>query len=126
MAHLDRGPEAFSEEWRPMNSGLPQASNLEAILQRALEHHLAGRPAEAERLYRDILHQRPDHAGANSYLAIALKDQGKVEEAADLFRRAVASRLRPLRLLRTAIWATSSSSKASWPKPRRPIGGRWR
>jgi hypothetical protein len=50
-------------------------------------HHRAGRPAEAERLYRGILQARPDHPGISNNLGLALKDQGKLEEAAATFRR---------------------------------------
>src|SRR6266478_5575229 len=65
----------------------PKASKLEATLQEAVQHHQAGRLAEAEKLYRRILRERPSHPAANNALGIALKDQGKVDEAATLFQR---------------------------------------
>jgi len=68
-------------------AALPQAAELEAMLQAAVSHHRAGRLSEAERLYRDIMHVLPDHPVVNNSLGIALKGQGKSEEAATVFRR---------------------------------------
>jgi Flp pilus assembly protein TadD len=65
----------------------PQPAALETALQQATLHHRAGRPAEAERLYRGILQARPDHPGISNNLGLALKDQGKLDEAAATFRR---------------------------------------
>src|SRR5258705_3098001 len=67
----------------------PKTSKLDAALQEAVQHHQAGRLAEAEKLYRRILRERPSHPAANNALGIALKDQGKADEAAALFRRVV-------------------------------------
>jgi protein O-GlcNAc transferase len=64
--------------------------SVEAALQQAMLHHRAGRPAEAERLYRSILQALPDHPGISNNLGLALKDQGKLEEAAATFRRVLA------------------------------------
>jgi hypothetical protein len=55
-------------------------------------HHRAGRPAEAERLYRGILQALPDHPGVSNNLGLALKDQGRLDEAAATFRRMLAVR----------------------------------
>ena len=68
----------------------PQASKLDVALQEAVAQHQAGRVAEAERLYRRILRERPSHPGTNNALGIALKDQGKLDEAAAVFQRVVA------------------------------------
>ena len=68
-------------------AGVPQAAELEAMLQTAVSHHRAGRLSEAQRLYRDILQLLPDHPVVNNSLGIALKGQGKSEEAATVFRR---------------------------------------
>jgi Tfp pilus assembly protein PilF len=70
----------------------PPTTALEAVLQQAMLHHRAGRPAEAERLYRGILQARPDHPGISNNLGLALKDQGKLEEAAATFQRVLAVR----------------------------------
>jgi len=66
-----------------------QTAALEATLQQAMLHHRAGRPAEAERLYRGILQALPNHPGVSNNLGLALKDQGKLEEAATTFRRVI-------------------------------------
>jgi cytochrome c-type biogenesis protein CcmH/NrfG len=42
----------------------------------ALQHHQAGRPREAEQLYRQILSQQPQHAGALHYLGVIAHQQG--------------------------------------------------
>jgi tetratricopeptide (TPR) repeat protein len=66
-------------------------STLDSALQEALRHHQAGRPAEAERRYRALLQYVPNHPAITNYLGIALKDQGKVAEAAAAFGRVVAA-----------------------------------
>jgi Flp pilus assembly protein TadD len=66
------------------------APALEARLREALALQRAGRLAEAERLYRSILQARPDHPGISNNLGLALKDQGKLEEAAATFQRVLA------------------------------------
>ncbi len=55
-----------------------------------VQHLLAGRWAEAEAIYRDILAERPDAAHAHHNLALALKSQGKSQEAVAEFHRALA------------------------------------
>jgi len=67
----------------------PHAAQLDAALQQAIRLHQGGRPAEAERIYRNLLHYLPGHPRICNYLGIALKDQGKVVEAAAAFQRAV-------------------------------------
>jgi hypothetical protein len=67
----------------------PQMAQLGATLQQALQHHQAGRLAEAERLYRSILQVRPDDPEINNALGFALKGQGKPDDAATAFRRVV-------------------------------------
>jgi len=68
----------------------PAPTALEAMLQQALLDQRAGRLAEAERLYREILRALPDHLGITNNLGIALKDQGKLAEAAATFRKVLA------------------------------------
>jgi len=68
----------------------PPPPTLEAMLQQALLDHRAGRLAEAERLYREVLRARPDHLGITNNLGIALKDQGKLADAAAMFRKVLA------------------------------------
>jgi Tfp pilus assembly protein PilF len=71
-------------------STTPQAAELEAQLQLAVQHHRAGRLSEAQQLYRGILQFLPDHPVVNNSLGIALKGQGKSDEAAVVFQRLVA------------------------------------
>jgi hypothetical protein len=65
-------------------------AELEAVLQQAIAHHRAGRLPEAERLYRSVLQFRPDHPDINNALGIALKGQGKSDDAAAVFKRLTA------------------------------------
>jgi len=64
---------------------IPQAFDL------AMQHHQAGRLHEAEALYRQILAQQPDHAGALAYLGVMAYQAGQYNAAVDLLRRAIAS-----------------------------------
>ncbi len=63
--------------------------SLEDAFKLAAEHHRAGRPARAERLYKEILGVRPDNAAAHNNLGKALQDQGRPDEAIACFRRAL-------------------------------------
>jgi tetratricopeptide (TPR) repeat protein len=55
----------------------------------ALDLHQAGRMAEAERGYRAILKERPDHVEALHYLGVLLHQRGDDEDAAKLMDRAL-------------------------------------
>ncbi len=55
----------------------------------AVEHHRAGRFADAEFLYRRLLEVAPEHGNANFYLGIILKDRGDLADAVPYFRRAL-------------------------------------
>jgi protein O-GlcNAc transferase len=63
---------------------IPQA------LQTALHHHQAGRMADAEALYRQILAVQPNHPDALNLLGKIASQAGRHEIAADLIRRAIA------------------------------------
>jgi protein O-GlcNAc transferase len=56
----------------------------------ALQHHQAGRLQEAERLYRQILTQQPEHAVAMHHLGLIAYQAGRNDAAVDLIRRAIA------------------------------------
>src|SRR5690606_40131046 len=58
----------------------------------ALEHHRAGRLADAERGYRDILLRHPGHADALHLLGVIALQTGNLEPALSLIQRAVALR----------------------------------
>ena len=59
-------------------------------IQIAIQHHQAGRLAEAERLYRQILSQQPDHADALHLLGVLAGQVGRFDVGVDLIRRAIA------------------------------------
>jgi protein O-GlcNAc transferase len=63
--------------------------NIDDAFRRAAQHHLAGRLADAEKIYREILAKEPQHPQALQYLGAALLRMGRVDEAIDLIRRAV-------------------------------------
>lgn len=63
---------------------------LEQALQLALSHHRAGRLAQAEAMYREVLQRHPDHPDALHLLGVAAHQQGRHEEACALIRRAIA------------------------------------
>jgi tetratricopeptide (TPR) repeat protein len=56
----------------------------------ALEHHQAGRTAEAEQIYTQILAQEPAHAGVWHCLGVLCLQSGRAAEAIELIGRAVA------------------------------------
>lgn len=58
-------------------------------LTRALQHQQAGRYAEAETLFRQILVAEPDNADAHYGLGLALFAQGNLTDAGYSFRRAI-------------------------------------
>jgi tetratricopeptide (TPR) repeat protein/flavin reductase (DIM6/NTAB) family NADH-FMN oxidoreductase RutF len=60
------------------------------VMQEALTHHQAGRLAQAEALYRQILDEQPRHADALHYLGMLAHQSGKQQEAIDLIRQAIA------------------------------------
>jgi Flp pilus assembly protein TadD len=61
------------------------------ILQLAIAHHQAGRLAEAQGLYHQILAQYPQHADALHLLGVAALQLGRPDEAVALIRQAIAA-----------------------------------
>lgn len=68
----------------------PSPADVPAWFARAARHHAAGRVADAERLYRDILAVAPRHADSLHRLGVILHQQGRHAAAAELLRKAVA------------------------------------
>lgn len=62
----------------------------EALLRTAVEHHTAGRLAEAEAAYRAVLDACPSDVNALHLLGIAMRQGGEVDEALRLIGLAVA------------------------------------
>jgi Flp pilus assembly protein TadD len=56
----------------------------------ALQHHKAGRLAEAEALYRQILAVQPNHAGTLQYLGVLAHQVGRNDLAVEWMRQAIA------------------------------------
>jgi len=65
-------------------------TSLQQVYDLAVQHHQAGRLAEAEGLYRQILSQQPNHADAVHLLGILAGRTGRAQEALELLRRAIA------------------------------------
>jgi len=61
-------------------------------LELALQHHRAGRRAQAEARYRQVLHDDPNHAGALHGLGTLALQSEQYDTAADFIRRAIAAR----------------------------------
>ncbi len=55
----------------------------------AVQHHQAGRLAEAEQIYRQVLSTDPNNADALHLLGVIAQQRGKPDMAVDLIRRAV-------------------------------------
>ena len=72
---------------------MPGQMTLQQQLESGVSHHQAGRLAEAERIYRQILAQQPDHADALRLLGVLAGQAGQVDAGMELIRRAI--RLKP-------------------------------
>ena len=70
----------------------PLSSVVTELLAAGIEHHRAGRLAEAEACYRRVLAAQPSHFEAYSNLGAALRGQGKVDEAVAAYRQAIGIR----------------------------------
>ncbi|MGA2442513.1 MAG: tetratricopeptide repeat protein [Tepidisphaeraceae bacterium] len=68
-------------------------ANVDQAFQLAVEHHRAGRLAEAERIYRNILKAQANHAGAIHLLGMIAGQTGHDDVAIELINRAI--RLKP-------------------------------
>jgi predicted O-linked N-acetylglucosamine transferase (SPINDLY family) len=66
---------------------MPQADEWD--LQLAIQHHQAGRLAEAEKIYRQVLAQQPNHADAFHLLGILAAQSGRSDAGVELIRRAI-------------------------------------
>jgi protein O-GlcNAc transferase len=63
---------------------------LQQQLETGLFHHQAGRLAEAERIYRQVLAQQPNHADVLHLLGTLVGQNGESEQAVKLLRQAIA------------------------------------
>jgi protein O-GlcNAc transferase len=67
--------------------------NVQQQFKLGLFHHQAGRLAEAEKIYREILFRDPKHADATHLLGVLAGQAGRLDVAEDYFRRAI--RIKP-------------------------------
>lgn len=58
-------------------------------LQQGWKLHQAGRPADAEKIYRELLESEPGNANGWCFLGLAFQDQGRHEEAIAAYHRAL-------------------------------------
>ena len=65
---------------------------LPQLYQLAVEHYSAGRLAEAEAVYREILRQRPEIVEVRNDLGVVLAARGQTSEAIEHYRKALAVR----------------------------------
>jgi predicted O-linked N-acetylglucosamine transferase (SPINDLY family) len=72
---------------------MPGQMTLQEQLESGVSHHQAGRLAEAERIYRQILAQQPNHADALRLLGVLAGQAGQLDAGMELIRRAI--RLKP-------------------------------
>lgn len=63
---------------------------IEQVLQQGWQLHQAGRVADAERIYREVLQHAPQHPAACVYLGIARFDQRDFRGSAEAYRAALA------------------------------------
>jgi tetratricopeptide (TPR) repeat protein len=73
----------------------PSPAAVAAAFADALRRHQAGRPAEARKLYREILAVAPRHADSLHLLGLLEHDEGRHEAAIDLIQRAIAINATP-------------------------------
>jgi predicted O-linked N-acetylglucosamine transferase (SPINDLY family) len=64
--------------------------SVDQLLQNAIAHHQAGRLAQAEPLYRQVLAQRPNHPTALHLLGVMAGQVGRFDIAEALIRQAIA------------------------------------
>ncbi len=69
-----------------------KSSRLDESMRRGLALHQAGRLAEAEAIYRDVLKRQPRHAAANHLLGLVRLQRGDADGAARSIARAIAAR----------------------------------
>jgi protein O-GlcNAc transferase len=66
--------------------------DVDATLSEALDHHRAGRPVDAHRLYKRVLAEHPDEPDALHLLGMLTFESGNAAAARELIGRAIAAR----------------------------------
>ena len=72
------------------NDPKSSAMSVEQALNQAVRHHQAGKFAEAEKIYWQILQMQPNHPDALHLLGMIAFQSGQSQRAAELIRRAIA------------------------------------
>jgi tetratricopeptide (TPR) repeat protein len=77
---------------KPARAGTPKKRTVspDEAFKIALEQQQRGNLAEAERIYREILDDVPDHADSLHFLGLIAHQRGESEEALELLRRSIA------------------------------------
>src|ERR1700722_3374696 len=88
----------------------------ERILEQATQHHLAGRTAEAEQLYRQILATEPENPDALHRLGVLAMQRGDRAAAVRLIRQA--TELRPTAV---NIWTSFGQALAADGNPAQAV-----
>lgn len=70
----------------------PRAAEVNALLRTAVDRHQAGKFAQAQELYEQILAREPAHADALQYFGILCQQRGDSRQAEHLIRQAIAVR----------------------------------
>jgi len=84
---------AYRQMWRSWCAEGGESAGpitLEQQIESGFSHHQAGRLAEAERIYRQVLARQPDHADALHLLGVAAGQTNRLDEAVNLIRQAIA------------------------------------
>ena len=83
--------ERRRQDKSPSHGSRPHASALQPLIQEAVAHHRAGRLAEAEALYQQVLARDPRHPEANHLLGLIAYRAGRLDRAVELLSRATQS-----------------------------------
>src|SRR5262249_7271098 len=86
----NRPDRATPSPARASESGHTMAKDAEQTFAQALALHQRGQLRDAERLYRQLLAQHPDHLDALNLLGVLALQTGRNEEAIGLIARALA------------------------------------
>ncbi len=85
-----QGGSAAAGRWPTRNDTAAADSDVRAALDTAVRHHHAGRLAEAESLYRQVLATDPHHPGALHGLGVLGGQTGRHDLAIDMIGQAIA------------------------------------
>jgi Tfp pilus assembly protein PilF len=76
--------------WRTPAAAKNMTAPVASALDAAFGHQKRGRPADAERIYREILRTNPDNHDVLHRLGNAVREQGRLDEAIELLQRLTA------------------------------------